>query len=198
MAAKSAATIEAAIMHGGLVNLQQQYDDQHFANEYQLVNGVAMHADNPENFHIPPDVIKRHVRTNQFVELRIDSPRFSVHEDAVGKCSCPSCNGEMSKPILKHHHPASLVMLPKQVVPSRGWGEDFWVRVTERSGSFFTGLVDSPLVEARLHGLEQGDTIVFHEDQILAVHDIHRQELVAGMEVEDLRELARWVGALRE
>ena len=45
------------------------------ANGYQLVNGVAMHAENPENFHIPPDVIKRHVTRGQFVELRIDSPK---------------------------------------------------------------------------------------------------------------------------
>jgi len=51
------------------------------------VNGVAMHAENPDNFQIPPDVIKRHVSPGQFVELRIDSPRFSVHEDAKGVIS---------------------------------------------------------------------------------------------------------------
>jgi hypothetical protein len=180
-----------------MTRLAEQYDAQQFTNEYELVNGVAMHSENPENFHIPPAVIKRHVRPGQFVELRIDSPRFSVHEDAPEKCSCPSCNGELTKPILKHDHPASLVPLPKQAVPSRGWGEDFWVRVTERSGEFFRGVVDNPLAEARLHGLTQGDQIVFHEDQILAVHDIHRQELVAGMEVADLKELAQWVGELR-
>lgn len=177
--------------------LEQQFDDHHFANGYQLVNGVAMHTESPENFHIPPDVIKRHVQTSQFVELRIDSPRFSVHEDAPEKCSCPSCNGEMSKPILRHEQPASLVPLPKQAVPSRGWGEDFWVRVTERSGSFFSGIVDNPLVEARLHGLKQGEEIVFHEDHILAVHDIHRQELVAGMDAADLKELAQWLASFR-
>jgi hypothetical protein len=103
----------------------------------------------------------------------------------------------MTKPILRHSHPASLVPLPKQKVPSRGWGEDFWVRVVERSGSYFRGIVDNPLVEARLHGLKQGNEIVFHEDHILAVHDIHRQELVAAMEVTDLKELARWVSSLR-
>ena len=144
--------------------LEQQFNDQQFSNEYQLVNGVAMHSENPENFHIPPEVIKRHVSPDQFIELRIDSPRFSVHEDAAEKCSCPSCNGEMTKPILKHDHPASLLPLPKENVPSRGWGEDFWVRVTERSGRFFRGVVDNPLVEARLHGVNQGDEIVFHED----------------------------------
>ena len=90
-----------------------------------------------------------------------------------------------------------MVPLPKQAVPSRGWGEDFWVRVTERSGSYFKGIVDNPLVEARLHGLHQGDEIIFHEDHILAVHDIHRQELVAGMGAADLKELAQWLGSRR-
>ncbi|OYW21023.1 MAG: hypothetical protein B7Z55_06300, partial [Planctomycetales bacterium 12-60-4] len=179
------------------VSLEQQFDFQQFANEYQLVNGIAMHAENPENFHIPPEVLKRHVRPRQFVELRIDSPRFSVHEDAAETCTCPSCNGVLRKPILKHDHPASLVPLPKQQVPSRGWGEDFWVRVDERSGTFFRGIVDNPLVETRLHGLQQGDAIVFHQDHILAVHDIHRHELVAGMDAADLKELAQWVGELR-
>jgi hypothetical protein len=103
----------------------------------------------------------------------------------------------MTKPILRHEQPASLVPLPKQSVPSRGWGEDFWVKVTERSGNYFRGVVDSPLVEARLHGLTQGDEISFHENHILAVHDIHRQELVRGMDVADLKELAQWVGKMR-
>jgi hypothetical protein len=175
----------------------QKFDDQRFANDYQLVNGVAMHAENPANFHIPPPVIKRHVRPGQFVELRIDSPRFSVHEDAPEKCTCPSCDGEMTKPILRHDHPASLVPLPKQNIPSRGWGEDFWVRIMERSGQLLMGVVDNPLVEARLHALNQGHEIVFHEDHILAVHDIHRQELGAGMDAADLKELAQWLGEIR-
>jgi hypothetical protein len=174
--------------------LEHQYGSQQFSNGYQLVNGVTMNAENPENFHIPPDVIKRQVRTGHFVELRIDSPRFTVHEDAPYKCSCPSCNGELTKPILKHDHPASLVPLTQQKLPSRGWGEDFWVRVTERSGCLFRGVVDNALVEARLHGLTQGDCIVFHKDHILAVHDIHRLELVAAMGLADLQELAQWAG----
>jgi hypothetical protein len=181
-----------------MMTLQQQFDDQHFSNEYQLVNGVAMHAENPENFHIPPDVIKRHISAGQFVELRIDSPRFSVHEDAPEKCACPSCNGELTKPVLKHEHPATLVPIPKQSVPSRGWGEDFWVQITERSEKFLSGVVDNPLYEARLHGLHQGDDVVFHEDHILAVHDIHRQELVLGMGEVDLKALAQWLGSHRE
>lgn len=178
-------------------NLQQQFDDQQFANEYQLVNGVAMHTENPDNFNVPPEVIKRHVRPGQYVELRIDSPRFSVHEDAAVKCTCPSCNGELTKPILRHDHPASLVPLPKQNIPSRGWGEDFWVKVSERCGDHFSGVVDNPLAETRLHGLNQGDKIIFHEDHILAVHDIHRQELVAEMDEADLKELTTWLAEYR-
>lgn len=177
--------------------LEQQFDSQRFSNEYQLVNGVEKHAENPNHFHVPPAVIKRQIVPGQFVELRIDSPRFSVHEDAAERCNCPSCNGEMTKPVLRHEHPASLLPLPKQNVPSRGWGEDFWVRITDRSGSYFRGVVDNPLVESRLHGLKQGDEIVFHEDHLLAVHDVHRAELMLGMNLADLQELAEWIAQTR-
>ena len=180
-----------------MTDLQQKYDSQQFANGYELVNGVEMRNENPANFHIPPDVIKRHVRPGQFVELRLDSARFSVHEDSAEECHCPECNGKLTKPILRHENPASLVPLPPQSVPSRGWGEDFWVRITERSDAFFAAVVDNPLVETRLHGLKHGDSIYFTEDHVLAVHDIHRQELVLGMDVADLKELAQWVGAHR-
>jgi hypothetical protein len=71
------------------------------------------------------------------------------------------------------------------------------VRIIERSQNFFHGVVDNPLYEARLHGLEQGAEILFHEDHILAVHDSHRQELVVGMDATDLKELAQWLGSLR-
>lgn len=177
------------------MSLADQLQQQRFTNEYQLVNGVVMHDENPEHFLIPPAVIKRHVRAGQFVELRIDSPRFSVHEDAPERCACPTCNGELTKPILRHDNPATLIPLPQQAVPSRGWGEDFWVLVATRSGDHFAGAVDNPLVETRLHGLQQGDEIAFHADHILAVHDVHRQELVEGMEVADLKELAQWLGS---
>ena len=110
---------------------------------------------------------------------------------------CDTCNGETTKPILGHEHPASLVPLPKQDVPSRGWGEDFWVRVTQRDGYFFVGMVDNPLYEARLHELRQGDSVFFHEDHILAVHSGHRQEIVLGMDAADLKELAQWLGSQR-
>ena len=177
--------------------IEQHFNDQHFSNGYQLVDGVVMNAANPDHFQIPPDVIKRNIVPGQFVELRIDSPRFSVHEADAEKCFCPSCNGALSKPILRHNQPASLLPLPKQNVPSRGWGEDFWVRIVERSGDFFCGIVDNPLVEARLHGLNQGDTIVFHEKHILAIHDRHRLELVSGMNRADLKELAQWLGGMK-
>ena len=176
-------------------DLQRQLESQRFANDYQLVDGVAMNAENPDNFLIPHPVLKKHVGVGHFVELRIDSSRFSVHEDALEKCLCPSCNGEAMKPILRHEHPATLFPLPKQNVPSRGWGEDFWVQVTERQGKFFQATVDNPLYESRLHELKQGDEIIFHEDHILAVHGVHRQELVLGMDAADLKELAQWLGS---
>ena len=134
--------------------LQQVFDEQRLANGYELVDGVAMHAENGKRFQIPHPVLKKHIDIGQFVELRIDSPRFSVHEVAPEKCTCPTCNGEITKPILSHEHPATLLPLPTQNVPSRGWGEDFWVRVIEREDDFFKGIVDNPLYEtpgSRLH-----------------------------------------------
>lgn len=173
--------------------MKKEFSEQQFQNEYQFINGVEMHADNPENFLIPPQVIKKQITIHQYVELRIDSPRFSVHQEDADKCSCPSCNGEMSKPILRHSHPSSLVDLPDEKVPSRGWGEDFWVKTTKREGEFFCGVVDNALAESRLHGIKQGDTVFFHLDHVLAVHDVHRRELVSSMSVEDLKELAGWL-----
>ena len=126
-------------------NLQQKLAKQRFPNDFQLVNGVEMHAENGQQFQIPHPVLKRHVGVGHFVELRIDSPRFSVHEDAVEKCYCATCHEEATKPILRHEHPASLFPLPRQNVPSRGWGEDFWVRVVDRDGALFEGVVDNPL-----------------------------------------------------
>ena len=88
------------------MSLEQDFQAQRFANGYELVDGVAMHAKNPDNFQIPHSVLKKHVGVGHFVEIRIDSPRFSVHDDAVEKCFCPTCNGEATKPILSHDHPA--------------------------------------------------------------------------------------------
>jgi len=178
--------------------LEGHFSRQRFANGYELINGVTMHKDNPENFHIPHAVLKKHVMVSHFVEVRIDSARFSVHQDALEQCYCPNCNGEASKPILGHEQPASLLPLPNQNVPSRGWGEDFWVQVTEREGVWFSGTVDNPLYESRLHELQQGDRIWFHEDHVLAVHPSHREEIVSGMDAEDLQTLARWLRAQHE
>ena len=189
--AKSAGTID-------MNTFQQRYELQHFANGYQLVNGVKMHTENPDDFLIPHPILKKHVVAGHFVELRIDSPRFSVHDGAAEKCYCTNCHGEMTKPILCHHHPASLVAIPDQNVPSRGWGEDFWVRVTERDGPWHVATVDNALAEARLHDLRQGDSIVFHDDHILAVHGSHREEIVRGMDASDLKTLAQWLGSLEQ
>lgn len=178
--------------------LEERHSRQAFSNDYQLVNGIAMHLENPEHFHIPPSVIKRNVRPGQFVELRIDSPRFSVHESATDKCNCPSCHGQMSKPILRHEHPATLFPMAASNVSSKGWGEDFWVKVIKRSDNFLLGHVDNPLVEQRLHGVCLGDEIVFQEDNILAVHPIHRHELLMNMNQVDLQELIDCVQGKRE
>lgn len=157
-----------------------------------------MNAENGVRFQIPPDVIKKYITNEQFVELRLDSPRFSVHEDSPEKCYCESCEGEASKPILRHENPASLVSIPPQNVPSRGWGEDFWVRITDRDGPYFVGVVDNPLYEAKLHGIKQGDEVLFHADHLLAIHDIHRQDIVLSMEAEDLKVLAQWLGSQQQ
>ena len=101
-------------MTGNSSQLAQAFAVQRFENDYTLVDGVEMNRLHPENFQIPHDVIKAHVGIGCFVELRIDSPRFSTHEDAVEKCYCPSCHGEATKPILRHEHPASLLPLPPQ------------------------------------------------------------------------------------
>ncbi len=174
-------------------DLEHRFRQQKFANGYALIDGVEMQLANGDQFQIPHPVLKKHLTPGQFVELRIDSPRFSVHEDAPGKCACPSCNGEMTNPILRHEHPASLVPLPPQKVPSRGWGEDFWVQITDRDRDWFEGTIDNPLVESRLHQIHQGESIIFHADHLLAVHSVHRQELVLQMDAADLKDLADWL-----
>jgi len=176
------------------MTLQQQFREQQFANGYDLVDGVAMHAENGARFQIPHDVLKRHVQAGYFVELRIDSPRFSVHEESAEKYYCASCSGEASKPILSHNQPAFLVPIARQNVPSRGWGEDFWVQVTGREGPFFKAVIDNPLYESRLHELNLGDAVYFHEDHILAVHSSHRQEMVLGMDAGEIKTLANGSG----
>ena len=85
--------------------------------------------------------------------------------------------------------------LPEQDVPSRGWGEDFWVQVMLRDGEFFQGVVDNPLYESRLHEVRLGDILYFQEEHILAVHGVHRQEIVLEMDEDELKQLAQWLQA---
>ncbi len=170
--------------------LSIRFERQSFGNEYRLVNGVAQNQENPEHFLIPPDVIKRNIQPGFFVELRVDSPRFSTHVEDAAACACPSCNGEMSKPILRHEHPTSLTGPVANRPPSRGWGEDFWVKVIAHEDGYFIGTVDNQLCETRLHGLDPGDEVAFHADHVLALHPVNRADLVGGMNADDLRVLA--------
>ncbi len=175
--------------------LREEFERQQLSNGYQLVNGVAMHDENGAQFQIPHDVLKKHVVVGYFVELRIDSTRFSAHPDAPNNCTCPHCNEKATKPILSHDHPASLLPLPEQNVPSRGWGEDFWAQVMERDGDYCAGAIDNPLYESRLHGLDEGDRLLFHSDHILAVHSVHRRETVLKLDPNELKQLAQWLAS---
>ena len=179
-------------------SLEFQFREQVFLNDYELIDGVEKNEEFGNQFQIPPPVIKRHVAVGHFVELRLDSPRFSMHDEDAAQCSCPSCSGELSNPILRHDHPATFVPLPPQTVPSRGWGEDFWAQVIQREGAYFSARVDNPLVETRLHGVGQEQVIYFGENHILAVHSAHRLDMVSGMEVEEIKELTQWLGEQNE
>jgi len=170
---------------------------QTFANGYALVNGVAMHAQHGARFQIPHAVLKKYLVSGYFVEVRVDSPRFSAHPDAPSNCTCPHCNEDAEKPILSHEHPASLLPVPRQDVPSRGWGEDFWVQIIARDGDVFCGRVDNSLYETRLHAIQQQQELYFHADHILAVHPVHREEIVLAMDAADLKCLAQWLGEQR-
>ena len=178
------------------MNLEQQFKSQTFSNGYELVDGVAMHRQNGERFQIPHGVLKKHIAVGHFVELRVDSPRFSVHPDAPEHCTCSSCNGDAAKPVLSHAQPASLVPLPSQNIQSRGWGEDFWAKVVQREANILRLVVDNPLYEARLHNISLGDEILCHIDHVLAIHPSHRQQIVFGMDETDLRQLVDWLGTL--
>ena len=52
--------------------LAEQFAAQRFANGYELVDGVQMHAENGDHFQIPHPLLKKYIRADQFVELRID------------------------------------------------------------------------------------------------------------------------------
>jgi hypothetical protein len=44
--------------------------------------------------------------------------------------------------------------------------------------------------------LSLGHQIVFHADNILAVHDVHRQELILSMNEADLKEMTLWLATV--
>lgn len=169
-----------------------------FANDYDLVNGIELHQENPEHFHIPHNLMKKYLAVGQFVELRIDSPRFSTHSDAPDACACPVCNGEAKKPIIGHPFPLSLINIQSDSIPSRGWGEDFWVQIVSRNGDQLEGRVDNQLYESKLHEVQFNSVIKFTLDHVLAVHPIHREQLVLGMTAEEVKEFAVWLGTLRD
>ena len=175
------------------MSIAEDFEKQQFPNGYNLADGVALHAVNGDQFQIPHPVLKKHLSVGQFVELRIVSDRFSAHPDAPEKCTCSSCNGEASNPVLSHDQPATLAPLPSQDVPSRGWGEDFWVQITERDGQTFSGVIDNRLHEARLHERNLGDEILFEARHVLAVHPTHRRDLVMSMDEDDLKQLVEWL-----
>jgi hypothetical protein len=99
----------------------------------------------------------------------------------------------MTKPVLCHEEPASFVNIRRQPVPSRGWGEQFWVQISARHGKFLQGRIDNTLYESRLHGLSEGDVICFWEDHILAVHGCHQEEIVRAMDDDDLADFRDWL-----
>lgn len=163
------------------------------ANGYELVDGARMHAEHGDRFQIPHVAMKRHVGIDEFVEVRIDSPRFSIHSDAPGQCECPQCHETTAKPVICHQEPASLISTPAQSAPPRGWGEQFWVRITGRAGEWLTGVVDNPLQETRLHELQRGDSLTLHENHILAIHRIHHNDLLLRMDEEELTTFGQWL-----
>ena len=162
-------------------------------NGYQFINGIEMNAELGDRFQVPHPTMKKYVETGHFVELRIDSPRFSVHVDAPDQCECELCHERMTKPILCHEEPESFLEISRQPVPSRGWGEQFWVQVLSRDGQQLTGRIDNTLYESRLHGLSIGNEIQFLEDFILSIHGAHNQEILLNMDKQDLASFGEWL-----
>jgi hypothetical protein len=175
------------------MNLAAAFAKQDFANDYQLVDGVKMREEQGERFQIVNPWFKKYIDNGHFVEVRVDSSRFSAHPDAPDQCMCPHCNEEATNPILGHADPASLVEIPLQDLPSRGWGEDFWVRVECREGDHFCGIVDNRLYESRLHEIAQDDRIYFHANHILSLHGTHNREIVGQMSPDDVDEFRAWI-----
>ena len=162
-------------------------------NGYELVNGVEMHDAQGDRFAIVNPWFKKYLDKDDFVELRVDSDRFSAHADAPVACTCELCNETATNPILCHEHPATLVAIPSQSVPSRGWGEQFWVRILDRQADLLRGVIDNLLYETHLHGLAEGDEVTFHEDHVLSVHAVHNRELLLRMSNNDFFAFGEWL-----
>ena len=167
-------------------------------NGYALVNGVEMNRRFGDRFAVVNRWFKKHVALGEFVEVRIDSDRFSAHPDAEPGCACELCGEEATKPILSHEHPTSLLDVPRQNIPSRGWGEEFWVQVSGRQDEWLSGVIDNHLYESKLHGLDRGAGITFHEDHILSIHGSHSQEILIRFSEEDRQEFGQWLIARRD
>ena len=165
-------------------------------NGYELVDGVEMNRRFGDRFAVVNRWFKKHVTVGEFVEVRIDSDRFSAHPDAEPGCQCELCGEEATKPILSHEQPGSLLAAPRQNVPSRGWGEEFWVCISSRQDEWLQGVVDNHLYESKLHGLDKGDKIVFQEDHILSIHGSHNEEIVIRLNDEDRLEFSQWLMSL--
>ena len=162
-------------------------------NGYEFVDGVEMHAELGSRFQIPLRSFKNHILPGHLVEIRVDSPRFSVHPDAPETCQCEFCQEPMTKPVLCHEEPASLCEVPPQKVPSRGWGEQFWVAVEFRDGELLRGRIDNALYESPLHGLREGAEITFLERHILAIHPLHNRDIVSQFDRAEWQELTEWL-----
>ena len=63
-------------------------------NGYVLINGVEMNRRFGDRFAIVNQWFKKHVSVGEFVEVRIDSDRFSAHPDAEPGCPCELCGEE--------------------------------------------------------------------------------------------------------
>ena len=164
-----------------------------FPNGYELVNGVECHALYGDRFEISSPWLRNSVGPAHFVELRLDSSRVSVHPDAEIDCRCDACDATTDKPILCHEQPHSLMPIGRHAIPSRGWGEQFWVRIQERAGCGLLGVVDNDLYETHLHGLSLGDAVGFTEDHILTVHPSHHRVLIENMSDVDMRDHLEWI-----
>ena len=166
-------------------------------NGYLLVDGVKMHAEQGARFEVPHPSLKAHVGPGHWVELRVDSPRFTAHP-GTEPCECEHCREPMNKPILCHEEPNTILSVPPQSVPSRGWGEQFWVQVTARNGAAIQGRIDNRLYETPLHELNFEDPIAFHETHILAVHPAHHRELLSLMNEQEFAAFGEWLSEQSE